>query len=155
MLTFGSGPEVSLRRLEDIHANGYTPPPIDKFGNQVKEYQNEDQKMILMDPEIAAMMEFKLTGTSPLEYIEAGTGKRPTKELRQRTFTKFINTLFHEGTHYGRFETGKGNSLSDLRRDGLVDENDKELHNGNEFEKAINSDGKDTPDISEQDLNQN
>jgi RHS repeat-associated protein len=149
MLTWNSGPMLTPNYLKCVGANGYTPPPTDSKGTELNAYNDDKQKVVCVDFEVIKMMEFQLTGKRTLP---ASGDIEPTKKWKHKTTDKFLKVLFHEGCHYGRYVTGKGNRNSDLRKEGLVGADNKVLEIGNQFEKQANADGKDTPDINIEDM---
>jgi hypothetical protein len=113
----GSGPLVSVKELdrfngdEDILVNGKNITEMTKEGIPLdKNIQREGGKSgeLAIDNDVLDVLEFELGGDP--SNIGGLAGKTTSLWDKARAFKSAISTLFHEAVHYGRNETGIGNS---------------------------------------------
>ena len=139
----GVGPLISVKELdrfngdEDILVNGKNITEMTKDGIPLdKNIQRNGGKSgeLSIDNDVLDVLEFELGG-DPSE-IGGLAGKTTSISDKVKAFRTAISTLFHEAVHYGRNETGVGNSSGP--------------EPGDEFEKAAF--GEDVPRTKKESL---
>jgi RHS repeat-associated protein len=111
MLTLGNGPLVSIGYLDtdDLKQNGLNVTELDQNNNPTdKNVQRGNGKtgLLLIEDYLLKVLEFELSGANDSGF----GGKHPSPEDNNSAFFSAISTVFHEAIHWGRNETGVGNT---------------------------------------------
>lgn len=146
MLTPGSGPQVDVTDLDgkddkgnDRLVNGSTyldTNPIDLEPDNLQKNTLGGYGLLYVDNDVARVLEFELNGGN-YDVLEIKSGlqtKKANVKDKFRAALSFISTVLHEGVHYGRFKTRKGNYA---QKDGIeYPEEGKEFENDG-YDKQI------------------